>query len=327
MRESVDPQVAVILLNWNGWQDTLECIASLREQSYRNMSIIVVDNGSTDDSLQKLRNCMADVTMIAAGSNRGFSAGNNLGILQAIENNADYILLLNNDTIADPKMVEAFVTCAALYPDAGAFCAKIYYYDQPAVIWYAGSVSPTAWLAPMHVGQGEEDHGQYEQVTDVAGINGCAFFVRTAVVQQVGMMDERFFYKYEDVDWTMRIQTAGYQTLFVPQAKVWHKISRASGGLTPLWWYFDERSRLLWLSIHFSQLGFEAYYGRSLRSVVRDIRKALQTGGNMLKLWRNLADKWPIWIARLAGMFDYIRGYQGACPKWISELGKRSRGN
>ena len=305
------PLVVIVLLNWNGWLDTVACLKSLQRLVYDDFRVVVVDNGSIDDSVQRLSVWQPFITLLEAGENLGFAVGNNLGICWALEQGAEYVLLLNNDTVVAEDLLEAFVAAAQERPKAGALAAKICYYDRPRTLWYAGSKSPTPWMAPMHIGQEEEDQGQYEEMAPVTGINGCAFFARTEAIREVGLLNERFFYKYEDVDWSLRFSKAGYETLYVPGAKVWHKVSQASGGLSPLWWYFDERSRLLWLELHFPKQGWEAFWGRALRGLWRQL---CQTG------WRG----WPIALARLAGMADYLRGYEGPCPQWVVRLGRRS---
>ncbi|HWR41101.1 MAG TPA: glycosyltransferase family 2 protein [Patescibacteria group bacterium] len=302
------PLIGIVVLNWNGWQDTCECLKSLAALQYPNTAVVLVDNGSTDHSPEEMMACLRpEVAFIAAGINRGFSAGNNLGISYLMERGAEYILLLNNDTVVAPDLLDAFLKVAAAEPQAGALAAKIYYYDSPDVFWFAGAKSPTPWMAPMHIGQGEQDRGQYDQVSAISSVNGCAFFVRTAMIRQIGPLDERYFLKYEDVDWSLRIQAGGWQTLFVPGARVWHKVSRASGGVTPLWWYFDERSRLLWQKLHFPELSWSARYGRLLREI-------------WLELYTGQWKKWRIWLARLWGVIDFWRGCTGNCPPMLIRL-------
>ena len=134
-----EPRVAVIVLNWNGREDTLECLRSIRSIAYSNFGVIVVDNGSTDGSVAAIRASQPSVEVIDTGENLGFAGGNNVGIRRALELGADYVLLLNNDTVVDPGLLRAFVAAAALHPEAGAFGAKIYFHSEPTRIWYAGA--------------------------------------------------------------------------------------------------------------------------------------------------------------------------------------------
>ncbi len=222
--------VSVILVNWNGRNDTLECLRSLAKASYEPMRIVVVDNASSDGSVDAVRREFPSVDMIANETNARFAGGNNIGIRQALGRGADFVLLLNNDTTVDPMFLTELVKTTEADQEIGMVGAKIYYYHDPKRIWFAGGRIEwwKGWMS--HVGLREEDHGQYDTVRDVDYITGCCLLVKRAVVEKVGALDERFFMYGEDADWCLRARAAGFRTVYQPKAMIWHKLSVSSGG-------------------------------------------------------------------------------------------------
>lgn len=314
--------VYIVIINWNGWRDTMQCIDSLRKLTYPLYRVVVIDNGSTDESVSKLQACVPYIDLIKTGKNLGFSGGNNVGIRWAIEQKASYVLLLNNDTVVAPDLLDAFVKVADTHPDVAAMAPKIYYFDQPDLLWFAGGKAHNRLDSPDHLGGGEKDKGQYDQVCDTPFINGCAFFARTKTIADIGLLDERYFYMFEDTDWTMRFLQAGYRCLYVPQARLWHKAHGATGGeRTPCWCYFYERNRLLWLKTHFSKIGLGTVLRSVLISVAREIGIPINMRRPHIRLgrcWRGCLNG----IAMLIGVVDYLRGYCGECPPYVRCLGR-----
>src|SRR5689334_13312211 len=139
MPEPMSPSVSVVLLNWNGWKDTIPCVESLRQLGYANVQIVVVDNASTDESEERIRAACPDVTLLQSGANRGFAGGNNVGIRYALEHSADYVWLLNNDTLVRPNTLSALVARAESDPRIGFVGSKILYASRPDLVWYAGA--------------------------------------------------------------------------------------------------------------------------------------------------------------------------------------------
>lgn len=238
----------MIVLTWNGRKDTLACLESLQAVDYPNWEVLVVDNGSEDGTVDAVRKASPGVTVIETGSNLGFTGGNNVGIEAALGRGAAFILLLNNDTVVAPDLLHAFVRTAEQYPDAGVFGAKIYFLNDPKRLWYGGARwSSGALLSFENLGSGVLDNGKdFEEVRDTPWVTGCALFFRPGVVTAVGMLDDRFFLVYEEVDWCFRAQRAGFRCLFVPEAKVWHRVSSSFGGRSLVYEYFELRNLLLW---------------------------------------------------------------------------------
>lgn len=276
------PRVVVIVLTWNGRKDTLGCLESLQAVDYPNWEVLVVDNGSEDGTVDAVRTAYPAVVVIETGRNLGFTGGNNVGVEAALSRGAEFILMLNNDTVVAPDLLRAFVRTAGQYPDAGVFGAKIYFFDEPKRMWFGGaSWNPRALLSFENLGQGVLDNGKdFEQVRDTPWANGCALFFRAVVVRTVGMLDDRFFILYEEVDWCFRAQRAGFRCLFVPEAKVWHRVSMTfGGGRSLVYEYFDLRNLLLWTEKNLNvraRMRVWAYTMRLLCPFMVEIGRALR---------------------------------------------------
>jgi GT2 family glycosyltransferase len=207
-----------------------------------------VDNGSVDGSENLLRAMFPDIPLLQAGSNLGFAGGNNLGIRYAIDHGADYIFLLNNDTVVDKEAVTALIEAAAADSGAGMLCSKIYFHERANVLWYAGASFYPVIGWGRHRGYGKVDVGQYDQLGETSRPTGCAMMVSRRVCEAIGLLREEMFCYAEDLDWGMRARNAGFKVLYVPASRVWHKVSRSSGGVgSPLSQYYTIRNTLLCL--------------------------------------------------------------------------------
>lgn len=242
--------IAVIVLHFGNLDDTLECLDSLIQQDYSNFEIILVDNCSQDASLVDAIKIYPRLHLIRNEKNLGFAEGNNVGMRHALERGFDAVLLLNNDTACSPRLLSVFAEAAQTYPDAGVFGAKIYFYDDPAVIWHAGGNVHSSTFRCYHEGCSISDlEKKWDDVRDIGYACGCALFATSDAIQKVGLMTPEFFLIWEEIDWCFRIRNAGYRCLYIPEAKVWHKISRAfdGGNRGALWQYYYFRNRLLFL--------------------------------------------------------------------------------
>lgn len=248
------PSVAVVVLNWNGRDDTIECIESLRTVDYPNFQVMVVDNGSTDDSVQAIRARFPQQEIVETGRNLGFAEGNNVGIRLALERNADYVFLLNNDTVVAPSLLSELIKCAESCPGGGVFAPTIYYHAEPQRRWFAGIRWNAERMEFRHI---EEDPGYRiggRSVVDTLYACGCAFLVKSAVLRRIGLLDPKFFLTFEETDFCYRARREGIGCYYVPSAELWHKISVSFGGAeSPLVKYFITRNRLLWGERHLSR--------------------------------------------------------------------------
>ncbi len=224
------PAVTVVVLNWNNLPDTIECLESLRSVAYPALRVLLVDNGSTDGSEAALHARFPDLDVLQTGENLGFAGGNNAGIRRALAAGADHVVLLNNDTTVDPGFVTALVDAARENPRAGLLSSKILLFDRPDVLWFAGA-SFHPWLGwGRHRGHGKRDAGQYERVEETDRPTGCALLATRACCERVGLLREEYFCYAEDLEWGLRARAQGFQILYVPGSRVWHKVSRSTGG-------------------------------------------------------------------------------------------------
>jgi GT2 family glycosyltransferase len=222
----------VVVLNWNGVQDTLALLPTLercRPPEGWGVTVLVVDNGSTDGSLERIAAAHPAVERLGLPENRRFAGGNNEGIRLALARGADAVMLLNNDTEADPALLERLVLALEQDPRAGAVGPLIYHAPPTDLIWYAGGECHLSIGLTRHRGLRRRDHGQYRSVEPTDYLTGCCVLARREVWEKVGLLDERYFIYAEDADWSLRARQAGYCLLFVPTARLWHKLSSSSG--------------------------------------------------------------------------------------------------
>jgi len=231
-------RVSVIVLNWNGKPFLKECLDSLRTQTFRDSETILVDNGSTDGSVQYARQEFPDVRIVGLDYNAGFAGGNNVGIRAST---GEYVALLNNDTRAHPQWLESLKTTLDAHPDIGFCASKILLYDQPTIIDSAGDLFYTCGVGEKR-GRSETDRGQFAQLQPVFGACAAAALYRREVLEDIGLFDEDFFAYAEDVDLSFRAQLAGYKCLFVPEAVVYHHLQGTSRALPDESLYLSRRN-------------------------------------------------------------------------------------
>ncbi|MEI7813712.1 MAG: glycosyltransferase family 2 protein [Coriobacteriia bacterium] len=228
MATNLGAKAAIIIVNWNGWEDTIACLDSCAGLDYANREMLVIDNGSTNDSVARIRAAHPSVAVLETGANLGFAGGNNVGILTAIEHGASYIWLLNNDTTVEPRALSALVETIAANPDAGVAGSKITYFDRPDVLWYAGGEFTSA--GPVrHRGLDEPDTGQYELLEETGFVTGCSLFTTAEIIDRLGLLAEEYFLYWEEADFDWRVHAAGYKLLYVPESVVRHKVARSLG--------------------------------------------------------------------------------------------------
>lgn len=211
------PNVAVIVLNWNGWKDTLECLSSLEKLDYPNYEMVVVDNGSTDRSEDKIREAYPGVSLIETGTNLGFAGGNNVGVSYALQHGADYVWLLNNDTVADESCLARMVELAEADSSVGAVGSVLYEMHEKDSIQTYGGGRVLLWMGiTRYFTSPVPDE-------DVHYLTGASLLVRREALEDVGFLDDRFFMYWEDTDYGLRLRKAGWKLAVAPEAKLWHK--------------------------------------------------------------------------------------------------------
>lgn len=216
-------KVIVVILNWNGFQDTSECVDSLRKVIYPDYEIVVVDNASCGDEAQRLRDKYgAHIHVIENDKNLLFAEGCNIGIRYALSRNGSYILLLNNDTVVDPKFIAEMVKVAESSDDIGVVGSKVFYYQHPDVLQSAGGKIRLCLFAIDYFGD-VKDAGQFDNVADRDFVSGMSFMIKRSLIENIGLLDPYYLFGYEDIDYCLRVKHAGYRTVYVPRSIVWHK--------------------------------------------------------------------------------------------------------
>jgi GT2 family glycosyltransferase len=229
-------KTAVILVNWNGYHDTLACVESLLKLNINPnlFEVIVVDNGSTNESVKILSTKFPKLTILETKQNLGFSGGNNVGIKYALDRKYDYVWLLNNDTFVDKNALSSMLNELDKYPNC-IVGSKIYFapghefhYDKyqlserGKVIWYAGGIIDWDNMYGFHKGVDKIDTGQFEQAEDTDFITGCSMMIPNYVIQTVGLLDEKLFIYLEDLDYCIRAKKFGFRLRFIPKSVLWH---------------------------------------------------------------------------------------------------------
>jgi len=266
----MEPSVSIVLLNWNTGDETIECLKSLYNIEYDNYEIIIVDNDSHDDSVEKIKEYAAGertvsspfvpdefsptpvdmnsygineamarsrtqteqldrtLTLIENDTNAGFPGGCNIGIEYAMKKDVDYVLLLNNDVVVDEKFLTHLVEPAEADSSVGIVGSKIYYYDEPDRIQSIGG-DMRWWIAtPIDYGSNEIDTGEYDEIKERDFVWATSQLIKTDLIDEIGDLDETFFFGVEEYDYCSRAKNAGYKVLFSPDSKIWHK-GNASG--------------------------------------------------------------------------------------------------
>ena len=218
------PTVWCVIVNWNGWPDTLDCLASLRTQTYPNLTTVVVDNGSTNDSVARIRSAFPEVKVIETGKNLGFSGGSNAGILDALGADAEFIWLLNNDTICPPDTLEKLVRRAMADPQAGLVGSVLMYAHDPTQVqaWGGGKVQPwigyvTHFTSPVEFGRN-------------CYITFASVLCRSEVFREVGLLYEGFFMYCDDSDFCLRVHKTHWTTVIAEDTAILHKEGASSKG-------------------------------------------------------------------------------------------------
>ena len=224
------PSVTVIVLNWNGKDLTIECLESLKQVNYSNFNILVVDNGSTDGSVELLKEKFPEVSILVLEKNLGYAAGNNRGFDSLKPDQPEFVIFLNNDTIVDENFIEPLVKQLLTHKKASQTVPKIYYENDPKLIWYAGGIV-NLWTGSIyHLGIRQYDGPAYSKTHKTKYATGCCFCMRYEEFKEFGGFDEAFPMYSEDVDLSLWIRAAGKQVWFVPDSKIWHKVSASLGG-------------------------------------------------------------------------------------------------
>lgn len=231
------PLVYAVITHWNSYDDTAECVKTLLQSDYSNLKSIIVDNGSTDNSPTRLAQEYPAIPQVHTGHNGAITFAYNKGMEYSLDHDAAYILMLNNDIAIDPQMVSLLVDKAESDSEIGVVTPKIYYYDQPQTIWFAGGYRSRFDFGSYDTYEGDLDTPANSVEKEVDYAWACGMLMRRSLLEEIGLFDTQFFLYYDDVDISIRTQQAGYKIWYVPQAKMWHKVSHSTGSahFTRIW--------------------------------------------------------------------------------------------
>jgi GT2 family glycosyltransferase len=303
------PRVTVVIVVWNGRDDTLECLASFRADEYSNREIVVVDNGSSDDSVAAIRAGFPEVVILQTGKNLGFTGGNNVGIRYAIENGADYVYLINNDTLVESDALKKLVEAAEANPDAGLLAPVIHDFDPPQAIWFSGSLMDLRRGAAWH--DNTRQPSREEMPYEVPWITGCAMLIRAGLLRRLGGFDDRYYLSWEDVDLSLRVRNEGQRLLVVPGARIYHKGGQSGKNLNGIYGYYAVRNSLLLASKHSGR----DYRRAALTIVGTHLRSCMRPSSVQARRLRLIWD----------GLWDHLRQRYGPYDAFHgSSGGKRS---
>ncbi len=295
MTHQIDkPTISIIIPHLNGKQHLDDCLSSLRAQTYRDFEVLLVDNGSTDGSQEYVRANFPDVKLLELGQNQGFTGACNAGREAA---KGEIIILLNNDTEADPNWLQEVSQAFAQRPEVGSVASKMLLFDQRDHFHTAGDFYGIDGI-PGNRGVWQADVGQYDQVEYVFGACGGAAAYRRAMLEEIGFLDDDFYFSCEDVDLAFRANLAGWRTLYAPTAVVYHKL-KASGGSGVMSSYYDGRN--------FFYIIWKNYPRTMMRQNWRALIGAqLKISRAAIRAWRGEAARARL-RGQLAGLFGFFK--------------------
>jgi len=240
------PKVAIIILNWNGLSDTLQCLESLKRIEYPNYWVVVIDNGSSSNDAEIIEEKFGDfVCVIKEEKNLGFGGGCNVGIRWALHSGAEYVLLLNNDTVVDSDFLTELVSVAQNDVHIGIVGPKVYYYEKPKRIATAGG-TVNFWTGNTpFIGHGATDDGRFDNIEEVDFVCGCALLIKKETIRRIGLLNEMYFAYYEETEWCLKAKKAFFRVVYVPKARIWHRSHDMN--LTELTAYYMTRNRFLFM--------------------------------------------------------------------------------
>ena len=270
------PKVLAIVLNWNRVDDTCQCVASLLKSEYANLDVLVVDNGSSPEAYAQLQQKLPETDILRSEANLGFAGGNNLGLGAALSRQADYALVINNDTVVHPAMVSQLVAAGEARPEVGLLGPIIYYLSQPEKVWFAGYRLAHGIYV---LRRGLHLKAPLRPIEDVDFVSGCGMLLRRSVIEHGLLFSDQYFMYYEDLDLCFRAKAAGFGIACVTGARMWHAVSASTGGAdSPLKQYYQVKSSLIFYRQHSS--GFKLWLNIALRlaHAVQTLVVAVLTG-------------------------------------------------
>lgn len=252
-----NPLVSIVTINYNNVKVTIDLLISIEECNYKNLQVILVDNGSDEDPSEIISNKFPKVEVIRSDSNLGFSSGNNLGSKQA---KGDFIFFVNNDTLFAENIIEELIRPFFTISKLAIVSPKVIYYNSPNIIQYAGSSEISSYTGRNKVlGQGQVDNDQLFKSGFTFFAHGAAMIVRKDVLDKIGGFPDIFFLYYEEMDYSYKIRKAGFNIFYNNSAVIYHRVSYTVGEDSPLKTYYMTRNRILFMQRNFSSVQFSIF--------------------------------------------------------------------
>jgi len=293
--------ISIIVLNWNQRELTVSCLNSLLQIDTSAVNVVVVDNASTDSSASYLSAQFPKITLLQSKHNLGYAGGNNVGIRYALECNADYILILNNDTIVDSTFLNIMVKQMDKNPRIAIAGPKTYITGTNKTIYSTSARFIKMLAQPFFVGFKKEDKGQFDKYFETDFVPGSCMLIRRDVFEKIGLFNEDFFLLFEDIEFCLRAKERGYDTAYIPNAIIWHQFSSSIGYQSPCHLYYLNRNR--------------CFIARQINSTIvffliflpYFILKKLVFESCQLLMTKRRACAQAIW----KGLFDFLRNIKG----------------
>jgi len=270
------PEVIVLILSYNGKSLLKESINSYLANFYKNFNVVVIDNGSSDGTKEYIDSNFPKVKVLRTDINLKYSGGYNFGLKYAFdEQKADYVLITNNDVVADKNLISALVETGEKYKDAGFIIGKVYFHEKPDTFQTVGKkYDPVLWNGG-HIGHEEKDTGQYDKIEERAWCDDIYWLVKRELYEKTGSYDTEFAFQGEDFDWQVRAKQHGYKIIYTPHAKLWHKESMTIGKASPFKAYYDARNPLIVHMRYRSADEFRRFFHIRLKAILEGSFKQL----------------------------------------------------
>jgi len=292
--------VGVVIVNHNLKESLRETIESFKKVNYPNLKIVVSDNASTDGSQEMARRLFPDVHLLAHETEQGYARAASLG-MAFLAHRTKYIFSTTNDVIVDPEIINVLVDYAESDPKTGVLGTKIYFFDRPNILWHAGGRIHPLHGHSYHLGWERKDSPRYDRVRECEFVTGCGFLLRSEALKKVGYFNESLIFYSEDADLCYRVREQGYKVLYIPAAKMWHKVSTTLAKNRPLQLRYSTRNSLYLLQRHKAGLYPLSLFVNLL--LVCPLKMALFT---LVLRWQNA-------VGIFRGICDWRRGNFG----WI----------
>ncbi len=313
------PKIVIVILNYNGKQDTLQCLQSLQSVNYPNFETILVDNGSKDDSVQEISKHFPDLFLIETFANLGYAGGNNVGIDHGLAKGADFILLLNNDTVVNPEFLNAFVKASKQKEQGGIFGGKILRKSDPNILDHVGGMwdSETCNFKPFGY---NKPHSSFNELTSLDYVCGCALLIKRSVFEKVGKLDPKYFLLWEETDFCTKARKKGFEIWAVPDALIHHKVSASFEGKAQMQYYWW-RNRLLWMKQNLAAKEYKKLVRKVLLKEMIKIHKLKILKSAQFRLLQMLAPQ-KINAEKKEKLKRYQAGCKGISDFYKNRLGK-----